>query len=141
MHIQFLDALTGKGDLRDVALDADDRASAELAVLNGIARLKLAAGKVIGRGLGVNYVGLRSAAEIGRRNVLTGLVFAVMFDRLVDVKQQILRQLLEEAGRAVILRRAVKHALLHMGQEQLILGAGDGDIHQTALLLPGGYRR
>ena len=87
MHIQFLDALTGKGDLRDVALDADDRASAELAVLNGIARLKLAAGKVVGRGLGVNYVGLRSAAEIGRRNALAGLVFAVMLNRLVDVEQ------------------------------------------------------
>ena len=46
LDVQLLDALAGEGDLRDGPLDGDDRAAAELAVLDRVARLQRS-----GRGL------------------------------------------------------------------------------------------
>lgn len=76
LDVQLLDALAGEGDLRDGPLDGDDRAAAELAVLDRVARLQRSGRGPARRLLRVGDRGRKPPARERDRGALAGLGLA-----------------------------------------------------------------
>ena len=54
--------------------------------------------------------------------------------RRADALDRLGRELVDEAGRQICCRAAVEHTLARVGDDQMLLGPGDGDVAQPPLL-------